>query len=108
MTSGYAKARRELADQRDGSGDASMVPCPRCQSPAMRETLSLYGARCFACYRDYCAEPRLRVDIGNKRVSPRDWAHALKRRHDHGERLTPAQVTAYTAALRMGAASHDD
>jgi hypothetical protein len=31
---------------------------------------------------------------------PRQWAHRLKARHEAGERLSQAQIDAYTAALR--------
>lgn len=95
MTGSYTKARRELAEQ----SDENRLRCLRCGAATLRETMSQYGGRCFACYEAYCAEPRRFPDTGTK-GEPRSWAHALKRRHDAGEELSAAQVSAYQAALR--------
>jgi hypothetical protein len=94
----YAKVRKEIAQQ---SGDVDRLPCMFCKTPTLRETLTQYGARCFTCYEAYCREPRTFPYVGDKqRHGPRDWAHALQARHKAGEKLTPAQVDAYQAALR--------
>lgn len=93
----YRSVRKELAKQTDGE-----YRCRVCNDTAAFETLSSYGGRCGRCYADYCrvAMPP-RVDVGDKRKSLLDWAHALKRRHAAGDRLTPAQIAAYTAALKL-------
>lgn len=93
--SAYSKVRKELADQ----VDESRLPCRYCGAPTLRETLTQYGARCFPCYEGYCREPQTFPDIGNKSLGPRDWARALKRRHEAGETLTPTQISAYQGAL---------
>ena len=46
---------------------------------------------------------RLREIVAGAFATPKDprrWAHSLKARHEAGERLNPAQINAYTAALR--------
>jgi hypothetical protein len=76
------------------------LPCRFCGKPTLRETLSQYGARCFECFTAIAVVQHF-PDVGDKRIDgPRGWAHALKRRHEQGDRLTPAQVSAYKAALR--------
>jgi hypothetical protein len=74
--------------------------CMFCHRPSQWATLSQYGARCFSCYESWQRAPQTSPDIGDKRKGLRDWAHALKRRHDAGERLTFGQIDAYRAALR--------
>ena len=77
------------------------LQCRFCGKPTLRETLSQYGARCFECFTAYCSARPFYPDTGDKRIDgPRSWAHALKRRHEQGDRLTPSQVSAYKAALR--------
>jgi hypothetical protein len=77
------------------------LPCRFCGTPTLKETLTLYGARCFNCYTSYCHSAPRCPNVGDKRIDgPRGWAHALKKRHADGDRLTPAQITAYKAALR--------
>lgn len=99
MTSTYRRVRAELADQQTGNEDAAL--CSKCQTPTRRETLSLLGAQCPTCYRAYCTEIPARPPMAYARDDRRrSWAWNLKARHDAGERLTPAQVAAYTAALR--------
>jgi hypothetical protein len=94
----YKTVRKELADQ---AVDEKRAPCTVCSTPTLRETLTQYGARCFSCYEAYTREQRTFPDVGSKHQrGPRDWAHALKRRHDAGEQLTPAQISAYRATLR--------
>jgi hypothetical protein len=92
----YAKVRKELAQQ----SDAGNPVCRTCKGSAPWQTLSDHGGLCFPCYQAYCREPRTFPNVGDKRMGPRSWAHALKRRHEAGEQLTPAQVDAYQAALR--------
>lgn len=46
---------------------------------------------------------RLREIVAGAFATPKDprrWAHSLKARHEAGERLSQAQIDAYTAALR--------
>jgi hypothetical protein len=77
------------------------IACNRCNAPTQRETLSAYGGMCFRCFEAWQNERRESPDIGDKTArGARDWAHALKRRHEAGDRLTKAQVDAYRAALR--------
>ena len=95
----FSKVKRELKGQ-DGE-DVKRGPCRQCGATNLKETLSNYGGLCPGCYRDYCKAPQHFPDVGDKRIDgPRSWAHALKRRHEQGDRLTPAQVSAYKAALR--------
>lgn len=96
--SSYSKVRKEIAQQQVDTGP----PCRECKGSAAAETLSSYGGRCGACHAAYCRAPRTWPDVGDKRKGPRDWAHALKRRHEAGDNLTPAQVDAYQTALRHG------
>jgi hypothetical protein len=97
--SSFSKVKRELVSQ--GDGEIPRGPCRECGSINLKETLSNYGGLCPGCYRDYCKAPQHFPDVGDKRIDgPRGWAHALKRRHEQGDRLTPAQVSAYKAALR--------
>jgi hypothetical protein len=89
---------REIKDATT-EASSNYMPCLFCREPTLRETLSLYGARCFKCYEAYCREPRVFHDVGKKSDDPRAWAYALQRRHEAGERLTPAQVNAYKAVI---------
>jgi hypothetical protein len=94
----FSKVKRELAQR--GEIQKQDYRCRYCGATAPFETLSTYGARCGACYADYCRAKQFFPDTGNKNDSPRSWAHALKKRHADGDRLTPAQISAYKAALR--------
>jgi hypothetical protein len=90
--SSFSKVKRELAEQ----APTDRLPCMVCRTTTLKETLTLYGARCFNCYTSYCHSAPRCPDVGDKRIDgPRGWAHALKRRHEQGDRLTPAQVSAY-------------
>jgi hypothetical protein len=109
----YAKVRKELVEQ----SQTDRLPCRYCGTPTLRETLTMYGARCPSCYEAYCRgdrNPEPPMSIDDKRATlealrsltarsapPREWAHKLKSRHEAGEWLTPAQVLAYKAALHM-------
>lgn len=45
--------QKALAEQRDEQpGD--LKPCAFCATPTLHGTLAMFGARCSACYRDYC------------------------------------------------------
>ena len=94
----FSKVKRELAQR--GELQKQDYRCRYCGATAAWETLSNFGARCGSCYADYCRAQQFFPDTGDKTVNPRSWAHALKRRHEQGDRLTPAQVSAYKAALR--------
>jgi hypothetical protein len=94
----YKKVRSELAEQRDHAYN-----CRVCNASAQWKTLSDHGGMCYPCYQHYCGTSMLSMrDVGS-RDQPRSWAHALKLRHDSGERLTPAQVNAYRSVLKEGA-----
>lgn len=96
--SSYAKARKEMARSRDGDG----LACRSCNGAAAWAVLSDHGGLCYPCFRAYCREATPpRVDVGDKRQGPLEWAIALERRHQAWETLTPAQVSAYRAALRQ-------
>jgi hypothetical protein len=73
------------------SSDYQPAPCQRCYTLTDRKQLAQYGARCFRCYEAFCREPQPRRDVGDKRVDPRNWAHALKRHEDAREPLSPCQ-----------------
>jgi hypothetical protein len=112
----YAQVRKELVEQ----SQTDRIPCRYCGAPTLRETLTMYGARCPNCYQAYCRgdrDPEPPMSIEDKRATlealrsltarsapPREWAHKLKSRHESGEWLTPAQVSAYKAALHMAEA----
>jgi hypothetical protein len=81
------------------------MPCQRCGTSCTRKTLSIYGGRCFGCFTAYCQEPQPSPNVGDKRVSVRDWARALQARKDAGERLTPAQLGALRTMQRKGGIS---
>ena len=56
----YSETRKELAEKVGNS----FLPCHVCGKATLTETLSQYGARCFACYGIYCSTP---PDIPKKR-----------------------------------------
>lgn len=93
----YRETKKEIAER---MGDAHV--CRQCNAVTQWGTLSDHGGLCYRCYAAYCREPRQWPDVGTK-GEPRSWAHALKRRHEAGEQLTPAQVSAYRAALKEAA-----
>ena len=86
---------------------AALLPCSRCGTPTLPGTLATYGARCYGCYLDLLRDPQPSPRaMGDKRVGgPKAWAHALQRREQSGERLSPAQAEMWRAAL--GAISSD-
>jgi ribosomal protein L37AE/L43A len=92
----YKSARKEIAEQND-----AQPTCAFCGRASAWETLSSYGSRCGACYAAYCSAYRPFPAIGDKSTSPRSWADALKARHEAGDRLTPAQITAYKTVIGM-------
>lgn len=103
--------RRSLSDDSDDAGSLGPVthrPCTFCGKATLIATLANYGARCNACYEAFCREPQPHVDVGDKRLDPRSWAHALKRRHEAGERLTPPQIAMYRAALSSQQRNDED
>lgn len=75
------------------------LPCSFCGDLTSRSVLAHLGARCSRCYEAYCRAPQRKVNVGDKRQSPRAWAHALKRREEAGERLTPPQRAMWRAAI---------
>lgn len=94
----YSKVRKELAEQHVNE---DTPPCRYCGTPTARDTLTTFGARCGPCYRAYRESIPEGPPIAYRRDDrARSWAWNLKARHDAGERLTPAQITAYTVALR--------
>lgn len=94
----YSKVRKELAEQ---NATEDTPPCRYCGAPTARDVLTRFGARCGPCYRTYRESIPERPPVAYTRDDRRrSWAWNLKARHEGGERLTPAQVTAYTAALR--------
>jgi hypothetical protein len=94
----YSKVRKELAEQH---ASEDTPPCRYCGTPTASDVLTMFGARCGPCYRSYRESVPERPPVAYARDDRRrSWAWNLKARHEGGERLTPAQVTAYTAALR--------
>lgn len=53
MMSSFRKVAEKLTEQ---SGVLDRAPCRWCGDPTARATLVNYGARCFRCYEDFCAE----------------------------------------------------
>ena len=83
-------------------------PCAFCGTPTAPATLSSFGARCGQCFAAYLRQPRPTPDVGDKkRNGPRDWARALKRRHEAGATLTPVQVAAYRSVVGAAIAIGD-
>lgn len=104
-------------DEPTDSGPVRYLQCRYCGKQTLVETLSNYGARCFDCFESYCAKAgesssdpaRIRASIarigqgGEK--GPKAWAYALRERHQNGEWLTSAQVSAYHSVIRDGEAA---
>lgn len=80
---------------------AAQFRCAWCHNITPHETLASLGARCVPCYRRYCEEmpPRPAFMADKQKDGPRAWAHALKRREESGERLSPVQRKAWRDAL---------
>lgn len=93
------------------SGPVSYLPCRVCGKSTLVETLSNYGARCYACFDAYCANAGSRAGRVSRSAigrigqggKGRAWAHALRERHQGGERLTKAQVDAYQSVCDLEA-----
>lgn len=73
--------------------------CRGCRTLTAKRELADHGGECAPCYRGYTQGQQTTTDIGDKRVDARDWAKALKRREEAGERLTAAQRDMWRAAL---------
>lgn len=50
----FATVRKKLADQRGGEDISDLKPCRICGTPTPHATLVMLGARCSACYAEYC------------------------------------------------------
>lgn len=94
----YREVRRETAEKL-GTDEYGPLPCMTCKADTARATLSTYGARCGACYAAYCRHPQEQLEVGDKAVGPRAWAHALKARELAGERLTVAHKAMWRSAI---------
>jgi hypothetical protein len=78
------------------------MACIFCKKQTLVETLSMYGARCFECYGEYCARPQDNVTRESyESAGRRAWAFKLRDRHQAGERLTKAQIDAYRAVCGL-------
>lgn len=75
------------------------APCSKCRADTQRALLALYGAQCWTCYRAWTGEQQPKSDVGDKRKGPKEWAFALKRREEAGERLPQASRAMWRAAL---------
>lgn len=124
----YRAERQEVAGESISGG--AYMPCSACRGSTLREMLAQYGGRCRPCYDAYCAEvnpswlparplthdERASIVRKAKRVlgavgqqsDPRAWAKRLQERHQSGERLTRAQVTAYRGALHLDGVMHEE
>lgn len=96
----YRDVRRDFEQHADGK-----VPCRQCNAPVSSGTLSDHGGMCYPCYLAYSRSaermPAWLAGVpGRNEQGPRDWARRLKARHEAGDRLSKAQIDAYTEALR--------
>lgn len=83
------------------ASDDELLPCTFCGTLTKRKVLATLGARCGDCYERYVREKQSYPDVGNKKANgPKDWASALKRREEAGERLSIVQRQAWRDALR--------
>jgi hypothetical protein len=98
MTEQAKKSYRDVRKEMTASGPSG-GSCHVCGTTTIGGSLSDFGARCFPCYQAYLRESRVFPDVGKKSDDPRAWAYALQRRHESGDRLTPAQVSAYKAVI---------
>lgn len=108
MASTYRSVRADTAKRMDDSEDPAkeLIPCRYCGEKATRETLSMNGARCAACYDAFCRLPMPDFNARFKRNEPK---LALPRKPIHvnqghiGELLakksTPDQVRGYAEDL---------
>ena len=79
-----------------------VLSCRFCGKETARQTLSDFGARCYACFSEYCRAPQSRPHVPDSAVpagASYAWAHRLRYRHQTGERLTKAQIDAYRWVL---------
>lgn len=117
----FKEARgRQESSQADGA--PRYMACSFCGQQTLADTLSAYGARCYACFQAYCGHvgPQLpegsrlvtpnRAKLGaylhrmagamrDTRSNPRAWAERLRDRHQSGECLTRAQSAAHQAVI---------
>lgn len=104
----YRDIRRETA-QRMGDDEPTterVMACSCCGAPTAYGVLAMYGARCSRCYEAFCATLPAVVKVPDSAVpagapAGLQWAHRLRWRHECGEPLSGAQVTAFRAALRF-------
>lgn len=96
----YADIRRETATRMQA---ADRLACMWCGRDTPREMLAQYGARCRSCFDAYCADVPPRAPGPPEGVvppGPKAWAHRLKWRHEHGERLSQTQIWMYQTCLK--------
>lgn len=103
--SNYRKVRKETAE-RMGEDPGDMLPCIRCHTPTDRDTLSLLGARCQACYDAYCRLPMAEFNARFKRDEPQRALPRMEQVVAHGQigeflakRPTADQVRGYADEL---------
>lgn len=95
---------RAKAGAASAGTDAAAHCCRYCGKPTPYETMANLGARCGACSEAFCRNlpPRPFVPVDAvPHGTPKGlvWAYRLRGRHQAGERLTRAQIAAYTSAL---------
>lgn len=106
----FRQVRQETADRMgepdsEDPGDA-LLPCIRCKAQTRKADLSMFGARCGACYAAFC---RLPIEQFNAQLKHGEPTRALPRRQQFvapghiGELLaqkpTREQVAAYADEL---------
>lgn len=103
---------------------AGHMACSFCNTQTPKDELSAFGARCKACYDEYCGQgrhypaltPQQRRAMADKvraalsgrlRLSGADHIAQLQRRADAGENLSPGQ-RGFLAAVRRASGRIDD
>lgn len=86
------------------TSEGQLMACNCCHTPTAQSVLASLGARCFTCYLAYCRAQLPKVYVGDKRQGARSWAHALRRREESGEVLSPTQRVMWREALAVAPA----
>lgn len=112
-----------LGDAKPAAPALTLRPCRFCGDATLWETLSMYGALCHPCFRQYIDEAvptivgrgevltredkreilqSLRITMSQMSAPPsREWAYGLQKREQGGEELSVAQREGWRRALRV-------
>ena len=108
-----AKTRGDDHIAETNNPEDELMQCRWCGGMAKRIDLSMGGARCVPCYRDYLDQgvrhhgalsPDEKRAVLRKlgligKSAPREWAHLLKAREEAGEKLSSIQRRFWREAL---------